>query len=202
MSEEMRVLRALQLKGLPAERELAAATGVHSGALRQLLSAMPEWCAEERGRFRLTPAGRDRLDRELAAERDRVDRSGLLASYDRFVVHNAVAKRIFTDWQLIDDTTANDHGDPGYDARVIGRLAGLHEDARADLAGIVGLVPRLAPYPRRLAEALHRVRGGEPAWLTSPLVDSYHTVWFELHEELLGLTGLVRADEAAAGRAE
>jgi pyruvate,orthophosphate dikinase len=33
------------------------------------------------------------------------------------------------------------------------------------------------------------------------MIDSYHTVWFELHEDLIGLAGLSRADEAAAGRA-
>jgi hypothetical protein len=29
---------------------------------------------------------------------------------------------------------------------------------------------------------------------------SHHTVWFELHEELIRLTGRNRADEAAGGR--
>ncbi|MGV9293722.1 MULTISPECIES: hypothetical protein [Amycolatopsis] len=204
MSEETGVLRVLQLKGRPAERDIAAATGVRGEALRQILRSMTagEWCVEEQGRFRLTPAGRDRLDRQLAVERERVDRSGIVAAYGRFVEHNAVVKRIFTDWQLIDDTTVNDHGDADYDAQVIERLAGLHEAARVDLAAIVGLAPRLAPYPHRLAHALAKVRGNERAWLTSPLVDSYHTIWFELHEELLGLTGLARADEALAGRAE
>ncbi len=34
------------------------------------------------------------------------------------------------------------------------------------------------------------------------MIDSYHTVWFELHEELIALSGLTREDEAAAGRAD
>ncbi len=33
------------------------------------------------------------------------------------------------------------------------------------------------------------------------MVDSYHTLWFELHEELIQALGRTRADEAAAGRA-
>ena len=37
--------------------------------------------------------------------------------------------------------------------------------------------------------------------MASPSVDSYHGVWFELHETLILLAGRNRADEAAAGRA-
>jgi hypothetical protein len=43
------------------------------------------------------------------------------------------------------------------------------------------------------------VRAGEGDWFTSPLVDSYHTVWFELHEDLLATLGLERAEEARTG---
>jgi hypothetical protein len=38
--------------------------------------------------------------------------------------------------------------------------------------------------------------------LLKPLIDSYHTVWFELHEELISLAGLSREAEAASGRAQ
>jgi hypothetical protein len=34
------------------------------------------------------------------------------------------------------------------------------------------------------------------------MIDSFHTVWFELHEDLIGLLGRTRAEEAAAGRAD
>jgi pyruvate,orthophosphate dikinase len=33
------------------------------------------------------------------------------------------------------------------------------------------------------------------------LLDSYHTVWFELHEDLIRLAGRTREAEATAGRA-
>jgi pyruvate,orthophosphate dikinase len=32
-------------------------------------------------------------------------------------------------------------------------------------------------------------------------VDSYHGIWFELHEDLIGLAGRTRAAEVEAGRA-
>lgn len=204
MSEQMRVLQAIRLKGRPVEPEIATATGVHDRALRQILCALVDAgvCVDGRGRYQLTPAGRDAVANWIAEERDRVDQTALAVFYDRFLARNTAVKQVITDWQLIDGSTANDHGDPGYDARVIGRLANVHDAFRADLAGIVDLAPRLAPYPRRLAGALAKIRAGEHGWLAGPLVDSYHTIWFELHEDLLGLTGLARADEAAAGRAE
>jgi hypothetical protein len=52
----------------------------------------------------------------------------------------------------------------------------------------------------RFADALEAVRGGDNTMFGRPLGDSYHTVWFELHEELIALSGRTRAEEAAAGR--
>jgi hypothetical protein len=46
------------------------------------------------------------------------------------------------------------------------------------------------------------MRAGDTSWFTRPLVDSYHTVWFELHEELIGAAGLTREDEASSGNDE
>ena len=67
---------------------------------------------------------------------------------------------------------------------------------------IATAVPRLAPYPGRFAAAIERVKSGDHTFFLRPVIDSYHTIWFELHEELMGLAGLTRVQEAAAGRAE
>ncbi len=45
------------------------------------------------------------------------------------------------------------------------------------------------------------VNAGDHRYVASPRVDSYHSVWFELHEELILLAGRSRAEEVAAGRA-
>jgi hypothetical protein len=42
---------------------------------------------------------------------------------------------------------------------------------------------------------------GDTTWLARPIIDSYHTVWFELHEELIAASGLTREEEARAGHA-
>ena len=53
-------------------------------------------------------------------------------------------------------------------------------------------LPRLSAYSAKLSAALDKIKAGDTAWLTRPLIDSYHTVWFELHEELIGAVGLTR----------
>ena len=62
-------------------------------------------------------------------------------------------------------------------------------------------LPRLADYRVRLGRAIDRVHAGDHHYVASPRVDSYHSVWFELHEDLIQLAGRSRAEEVAAGRA-
>ena len=56
-------------------------------------------------------------------------------------------------------------------------------------------VERFAVYQRELRAALRRVDEGEHEWLTSPRIDSYHTVWMRLHEDLLLALGVERSSE-------
>jgi pyruvate,orthophosphate dikinase len=113
-------------------------------------------------------------------------------------------KDTVTAWQMreVDGTQAfNDHADAEYDASVLTRLDALHRDAAAWLAPLAAELPRLAAYATRLDRAAEHARGGDGRYVASPRVDSYHSVWFELHEDLIQLAGRNRADEVAAGRA-
>ena len=56
-------------------------------------------------------------------------------------------------------------------------------------------IDRFAGYGGRLREALEKVVAGEHEWFTKPVIDSYHTIWFELHEDLLCTLGIERASE-------
>jgi pyruvate,orthophosphate dikinase len=60
---------------------------------------------------------------------------------------------------------------------------------------------RLGTYARRLGHALHQACQGDQRFVASARVDSYHSVWFELHEDLIRLSDRTREDEVAAGRA-
>lgn len=159
-------------------------------------------CADTPAGLRLTPDGRARLGELLTAERGTVDTAAMTVAYEDFCVVNAELKEIVTAWQMKDAATPNDHADPEYDARILDRLTDLHGRVRP-LAERLGMIaPRLARYGVRLELAVEKIGGGDHTWVARPITDSYHTVWFELHEDLIGLCGLNRAEEAAAGRAE
>jgi hypothetical protein len=113
-------------------------------------------------------------------------------------------KETVTAWQLRStdgEPVINDHSDAAYDASVLERLEGVGADADAWLAPIEPASRRLAGYRERLARAIERARGGDQRYVASPRVDSFHGIWFELHEDLIQLAGRTRADEVEAGRA-
>ena len=93
------------------------------------------------------------------------------------------------------ETVPNDHSDPDYDHRIVDRLGALHERAQRPLEQFAELEARLGEYPRRLDTAHDRVLAGEHDFVSGAKVDSYHTVWFELHEDLLRMLGREREEQ-------
>ena len=55
----------------------------------------------------------------------------------------------------------------------------------------------MSRYSVKLQTALDNIHAGQTMWLARPLIDSYHTVWFELHEELILATGRTRETDDA-----
>ena len=51
---------------------------------------------------------------------------------------------------------------------------------------------RFGGYDVRFSKVVDRVRGGDPSWVDRTGVDSCHTVWFELHEDLVATLGITR----------
>ncbi|GIU85568.1 MAG: hypothetical protein KatS3mg009_0083 [Acidimicrobiia bacterium] len=117
-------------------------------------------------------------------------------AYERFLPLNAELLRVCHDWQVRPGDVPNDHRDLRYDWSVIDRLRALDERAAPVVRRAAREVARFEPYPRRLRAALARVEEGAHDWLTSPRLDSYHTVWMQLHEDLLLALGRDRASEA------
>ena len=58
-----------------------------------------------------------------------------------------------------------------------------------------GVLDRLAGYSERYESALARARDGEREWVDGLGRDSCHTVWFQLHEDLLATLGIPRGHE-------
>lgn len=199
---ELTVLQAVRLKGRVRPAELAATLGedpTETTATVEALSAAG--LLVDGATLRLSPGGRERLNALLAEERGGIDSPAVAAVYDDFRSVNADFKALVTDWQL-KDGKPNTHEDAEYDAAVLARLDALHERVAPIIAAAADQLARLRAYLTKLGAALDRVKAGETAWLTRPLIDSYHTVWFELHEELILAVGLTREEAARSGDAQ
>ena len=73
----------------------------------------------------------------------------------------------------------------------------MHRRVTPIVTAAAGELPRLGRYATKLQAAWTGCVPGETMWLSRPLIDSYHTVWFELHEELILAAGLTREAEDA-----
>jgi hypothetical protein len=197
------VFMAARLKGRVSVEQLAAVVGRPAAEVEPELAGgvQREWLVEKGGRYRVSPAGREHLSELVAQERAGLDVARLEDLYDEFDGFNTSLKGIVTAWQVKPGGEVNDHADADYDASVAERLVDLHARVQPWLARLGVEVPRLARYDVRFAAAVAAVSAGDLSFIARPIADSYHTVWFELHEELIVLLGRDRADEAVAGRA-
>jgi pyruvate,orthophosphate dikinase len=156
------------------------------------------------GAYRLSESGTTRANDLHAAERDAWGTDRAIAALDAFLHLNHATKSAVTAWQLRDDAegqVVNDHSEAAYDAAVLERLASIHADTIAWLTPLGAGPARLANYGVRLGRAIEQALGGDHRYVASPRVDSYHGIWFELHEDLIQLAGRSREEESAAGRA-
>lgn len=117
--------------------------------------------------------------------------------FDGFLPINRRLRDVCSAWQSRPDGTPNDHSDGAYDDTIRDRLDEVHSAIGPILRRMAAIEPRLAGYRPRLQEALDKFDDGESNWLASPLMDSYHTVWMHLHQELILMLGLTRADDEA-----
>lgn len=149
--------------------------------------------------FMLTPTGRAWLEQrypaafgELRANPDATE------AYARFERINRELLSLFTDWQMMPagaERIPNDHSDPEYDHGVIDRIGAQHDRAQRPLRSFAELDGRLERYLHRLDAAYDNVLGGDLDFVSGARVNSYHTVWFELHEDLLRMLGREREEQ-------
>jgi hypothetical protein len=184
-----------RLAAAPARVESVLVRSAGSGHVRHHRGNLTGWG--------LTTEGRVRLEALLAAELDaRGGRPVVETAYRRFLVLNPQVLAVCADWQVragSEPAVLNDHLDHDYDHSVLGDLAALHDESLPMLAELAQVLRRFGGYRPRLDRAVRRARSGDRDWVTKPLVDSYHTVWFELHEDLLATLGRQRSDERDNG---
>jgi pyruvate,orthophosphate dikinase len=198
-------LRVISIKGFAPLTGLAEALLATPDDVRPVVDqlAIDGLVGSSAGAYRLTHTGTARATELLEAERAAWGHDAAEAALDAFLELDNRMKDTVTAWQLRDPAARviNDHTDADYDRGVLVRLAELHAGAMAWLGPLEAGLPRLADYGVRLGHAIEQARAGDQRFVASPRVDSYHGIWFELHEDLIRLAGRNRADEVAAGRA-
>jgi hypothetical protein len=144
-----------------------------------------------------TPAGTATVAALLRLETGSPREQDLDKLFDGFLPVNRRLRDVCSAWQTRPDGTPNDHRDGAYDDTVRDRLDEVHSAIGPVLRRMAAIEARLGGYRPRLQQALDKFDDGESAWLASPLMDSYHTVWMHLHQELILMLGLTRADDEA-----
>jgi hypothetical protein len=190
MSDSLDILQTLRIKGLADPDEIAAALGAES--VETVLPALAErgFIAPTEGssKWILTPEGlaeQGRLATELSADGPAED---LRLAYEVFLDLNAPVKELVSDWQAGDQSEAQA-------GEILEELAEIHQHLGEGMEIGSRSVPRLNVYTGRLGAALDKVRAGDLRFLADPTIPSFHTVWFECHEDLLLLLGKTRAEE-------
>lgn len=200
------VVRAIHLKGFVTAEALAPVLLTSIEKVEPLLSELEsvDLVKPVGEMYQLTESGRKRANTLMSDDRKEWTEEKANTALDGFLSLDARMKEIVTAWQMreIDgEKVMNDHSDEVYDRDVLARFFELHEDTRTWLEPLTTDLTRLGMYLARLERAVTEIRNGEHAFIASPRIDSYHNVWFELHEDLIQLAGRTREEETEAGRA-
>jgi hypothetical protein len=194
------VMHGLAVKRHGTPEAIADILGLDVDEVKAAIARLVEAkrAVEVQGRYALTPPARMALDSDYSRlYADLRANPQFKAGYDGFERINGALKQLITDWQTVTvggERIPNDHGDKDYDGKIIDRLGDLHERAEAVLDQLAGALPRMRIYREKLLAALEKAEDGSVAWVSDAKIESYHTLWFELHEDLLRLMGREREE--------
>jgi hypothetical protein len=200
MSDMHLALHGLAIKKHAMPKDIAEIVGMDAERVASLLAE-----AESRGRvartggkFMLTAPAQVALRSEYSrVYADQRSSAAMNAAYDDFEKINVLLKHLITDWQTMDvggEKLPNDHSNKDRDQKIIDRLGDLHERSEPILKRMAAGLPRLGIYMEMLTAALEKAEDGAIEWVSDARIASYHTVWFELHEDLLRALGRERVE--------
>lgn len=189
--------------GVVGVERVSAASGLARGEVEECLQQLANddsamLTPGPFGGWSVTDAGRSADDEWLARELDVLGARGLvLGCYDRFLGLNPALLQICSDWQMLrigNTPSLNDHTDADYDTKVLSRLMRVDESAQELCGELTETLERFGAYRSRLSSALEQAMAGNHGYVADRL-DSYHAVWFQLHEDLLTTLGVSRDEE-------
>jgi hypothetical protein len=200
MNEVHLVLHAVAIKKHGSAQAIANLLGLDTERVGVVLQDLLRQgrVTELQGKFSLSPVSRMALASEYSRYYDtlRSDQN-VVAAYETFERINVELKTLISQWQTLEiagEIVQNDHTDLDHDREIIDRLGRLHERADRVLGVLAARVPRFEIYRTKLLTALERAEDGDIEWVSAARIESYHTVWFELHEDLLRLMGRARLE--------
>lgn len=188
------VLQALRLKGRATAGELAVTLGMSTDDVSTELTTLAgeqlvvERATGRRPGWMLTGEGRDRHDASLVDARTPEVVARLEHTYHDFLRSNQPVKDLSAKWQGTTDDAER--------FEILEGLAEVLEAVSPSLATAGEVLPRFGAYVDRLAAALDKAVD-DPRYVVSPVVDSFHTVWFECHEDYLLMLGRTREQEGS-----
>jgi hypothetical protein len=192
------VLHTLRCIGFAVLSRVAEATGMDESDVESELIdlAVAGLVTRTTGEF---GGGWGQTDAGRAADRERIlgeleasgARNQITKSFNDFLVLNPELLDLCSAWQTKPDGTLNDHTDPAYDAKIVGLFADFHRRADPICTALANALPRFHRYRYRLQVALSKAEAGEHRYLTDDFA-AYHTVWFQLHEDLLATLDIPR----------
>ena len=200
MNDTHLVMHGLAVKKHGTPEAIAGIIGLDVNEVKAAIARLVEAkrAVEVQGKYALTPPARMALESDYSRlYADLRANPQFKAGYDGFERINGALKQLITDWQTVTvggERIPNDHGDKDYDRKIIDRLGDLHERAETVLDQIAGALPRIRIYREKLLVALEKAEDGAIAWVSDAKIESYHTLWFELHEDLLRLMGRAREE--------
>ena len=189
-------LHAVRLLGFTDTAPAARRFGQHPDDVERLLidAGAQGWAVRSSfggtGGWSLTVAGRTENERLLTAELDNAGGfavvTGVLGDFARV---NAEVVAACSKLQL--EWLAGHRPDTGIDQATHQTLTQAMAVSGELEARLTSVLPRFSGYTERLQNALENA-ALDVAWLTATDRDSFHRIWFELHEDLIATLSIRR----------
>jgi hypothetical protein len=178
------VMNAIYLKKMATVEELAGIAGLPAEEVRALAHSCVQrgLLLDMGGPLLLQTDGTAHvLDYYRQTYAELREQEALARWYERFETVNAQFIKLVTEWQ-------QGEGDPRVQERVVRTVERLAKS----IGELAPFVPRYTGYVRRFEHSMLQVDQGQREFVCSPRVDSLHNIWFEFHEDILGVLGRPR----------
>ncbi len=196
-ADEDFILYLIRIRGYITSDGLLDSIGmVPSSIMKDLLDSGLLEYFEGQDLYTLSEEGRAEQEKRLVQSIDPTLPPKLKSGYKQFLELNTEFKALCNNWQL-KDGVPNTHKDEEYDQIQLQALKSIVERNAPIVSTLAKALPRLARYQIRLEKALKKALAGEIKMFTGVMCGSVHDIWMEMHEDLILLQDIDRAEEGS-----